>query len=103
MKKHTAAKLAEKGWQVGSPADFLELTPEEAAYVECKVALAQLLVKKRKALHLTQAELAKRMGSSQSRLAKIEKAESSVTIDLVLRSLFSLGVQSREIAKALNG
>ena len=103
MKKHTAAKLAENGWTVGSPADFLELTPEEAAYVECKVALAQLLVKKRKSLHLTQTELAKRMGSSQSRLAKIEKAESSVTIDLVLRSLFSLGVCSREIAKALNG
>lgn len=101
MKKNKLATLAENGWKAGSPADFLELTPAETAYVETKVALAQLLVKKRKDLCLTQTELAKAIGSSQSRLAKIEKAAPSVTIDLVLRALFSMGVRSREIAKAL--
>ena len=103
MKKTTTDNLAAKGWQVGSTEEFLGLTPAEAAYVECKVVLAKLLIKRRKALRLTQAELAKRIGSSQSRLAKVEKAEPSVSVDLVLRSLFSLGVRRRDIAKALHG
>ena len=101
MKKNTISKLVENGWKVGTPTDFLGLTPEEAAYVECKAVLAQLLIKKRKSLHVTQAELAKMLGSSQSRVAKIEKAEPSVTIDLALRALFSFGVSPCEVGKAL--
>jgi transcriptional regulator with XRE-family HTH domain len=47
---------------------------------------------------MTQAQLAERLGSSQSRIAKIEAADPSVSIDLMLRSLLRLGASKRDIA-----
>jgi hypothetical protein len=49
----------------------------------------------------TQIQMAKLISSSQSRVAKLEKAESSVSIDLILRSLFALGTRTGEIADIL--
>ena len=78
MKKTKRARLEAKGWRVGSTADFLELTAEEAALVETRVALSQTLRERRAAHHLTQAELARRLRSSQSRVAKMEAGDKSV-------------------------
>jgi predicted XRE-type DNA-binding protein len=101
MNKNKQRKLEAQGWRVGSAAEFLGLSPEEAAFVETKVALSQSLRQRRTAQHLSQATLAKRLRSSQSRVAKMEAADPTVSIDLLLRALFALGARRRDIAKAL--
>ncbi|MBE3135507.1 MAG: helix-turn-helix domain-containing protein [Acidobacteria bacterium] len=101
MKKTKRATLQAHGWRLGSAADFLELTPEEAAFVETKLALSQSVRDRRKAQGLSQAGLAKRLTSSQSRVAKIEAADPTVSIDLLLRALFALGARPRDVASAI--
>jgi len=101
MKAEKKKRLESVGWKVGNAADFLELTPQEAVYVEMKMHLADKLEAKRKAKGLTQAELAARLDSSQSRVAFMEKGDPSVSVDLILRGLLALGASRREIANAI--
>jgi len=101
MNKPTRSKLEAHGWRVGSAADFLGLTPEEAAFVELKLALSDALRARRTGQGLSQGELAKRLGSSQSRVAKMEAADPSVSVDLLLRSLFALGATPRDVAATI--
>ena len=101
MNKIKRARLEAQGWQVGNAAEFLELTPEEAAYVELKLSLTEALRRRRTAQQLTQTDLAKRLGSSQSRVAKMEAGDASVSVDLLLRSLLALGATPRDIASSL--
>ena len=84
-------KLEKKGWRVGSVSDFLELSPEENAYVELKVRLSKELRQRRQKLGISQVEVAKKLQSSQSRVAKMEAGDPSVSIDLLVRSLLALG------------
>ena len=102
MKAAKRKKLEANGWKVGSAADFLELTDEEAAYIELKIKLAMRLKEARTLLHLTQQQLAERIDSSQSRIAKMETGDPSVTLDLIIKSLLALGVKSEEIGKAIS-
>ena len=94
-------KLEEAGWKVGDAKDFLGLTPREQEYIELKMSLAKSLSKTRKEKHLTQTEFAKRLGSSQSRVAKMEAADSSVSIDLLVKSLIELDVSKRRLSKMI--
>lgn len=91
------ARLERAGWTVGTTKDFLKLSPEEAAYVELKFNLAKAFSEKRKSLGLSQVAVAKKIKSSQSRVAKMEAGDPSVSIDLLVKSLFALG----ETAKSL--
>ena len=101
MKRTKRARLEAKGWRVGSTADFLELTAEETALVETRLALSLTLRERRASQHMTQAELARRLRSSQSRVAKMEAGDKSVSVDLILRALFSLGAKPRDVGRAL--
>lgn len=101
MKARKRAKLNEAGWTVGETADFLDLTPEESAFVDMKVALSQTLRQWRAKQKLTQTELAQALRSSQSRIAKMEAADPTVSVDLLVRSLLKLGATRRDIARAL--
>ena len=94
-------RLEAAGWKVGDTSDFLELTPEEQEFIEMKLALAEGLRHERETQGLTQAELAERVGSSQSRVAKMEAADSSVSVDLLVRSLFKLGARRSDVAKLM--
>ena len=76
---------------VGNTAQFLELSAEEARFLELKLALATGVRELRERIGLTQAALADRLGSSQSRIAKMEAADRSVSLDLMMRSLFTIG------------
>ena len=100
MNSHRKAKLEAAGWTVGSTQDFLKLTDAEAAYVEAKVALGEKLRAARTDRHLSQVEVAKRLQSSQSRVAKMEAADPSVSVDLLIRSLFRLGIGTWDIFNA---
>ncbi len=93
--------LARKGWKVGSVKDFLNLSAEEAAYIELRLKLANALRERRQRRRLTQVELARVVNSSQSRVAKMEAGDPSVTIDLLIRSLLALGVSDQELARII--
>jgi len=101
MDKRKQRRLEVRGWRLGTAAEFLDLSPEEAALVEMKLRLSHALRRRRIALHVSQAGLAKRLGSSQSRVAKMEAADRSVSIDLLLRGLLALGATPRDVARAL--
>ena len=94
-------RLETAGWRFGNAADFLGMTPEEKAYVELRLNLADALAEKRKAKRLTQKDLAARLKSSQSRVAFMEKGDPSVSVDLLIRGLLAMGVTRRELAKAV--
>ena len=96
-------KLEARGWKVGSAADFLGLSDEEAAYIELKLKLGHSLKNTRTKRRLTQQEFAALIKSSQSRVAKMENGDPSVSIDLLIKSLLLLGVTDKEIAKAISG
>lgn len=82
-------------------AEFLHLTPAEAILVEMRLNLGRALRVRRVALNLSQSALAKRLGSSQSRIAKMEAADPTVSIDLILRGLLALGARPGDVAKVL--
>jgi len=94
-KKH---KIAANGWRIGSTQEFLGLSERESAYIELKLKLAQNLKKKRLEKHLTQIDLAKLLKSNQSRIAKMEAGDPSVSIDLLIKSLFALGASHKDLA-----
>ena len=101
MKAAKRKRLLEAGWTVGSASDFLELSQAEETIVAMKLALASKLKGLRKEQRLTQDELAKRIGSSQSRVAKMEVADNSVSMELIIRSLISLGASRRQIGSVI--
>lgn len=94
-------RLQKAGWKVGTAQEFLNLSSEEAAYTEVKLHLAKELFKRRKSLRLTQVAVAKRIKSSQSRVAKMEAGDPSVTIDLLVRSLIALGQTPANLQRVL--
>jgi len=101
MKAAKRRRLESKGWKVGSTQDFLALTDEESEFIELHLSLATLLAKRRKFLGYTQTEVADLLGSSQSRIAKMEAGDPSVSVDLLIRSLLALGVTRTQVGRAI--
>ena len=96
-------KLEAAGFKVGSVQDFLGLSDEEMVLIDVKVRLIGMLRRARQESGITQAELASKIGSSQSRVAKLESASPDVSLDLICRALLSLGVTRQGIGKAISG
>jgi hypothetical protein len=101
MKQSKRTKLVKDGWKVGTAADFLQLSQAESELIEMRFALGRSLRELRTRRGLTQAQAAEQLSSSQSRLAKMEAADPSVTIDLLIRSLVVLGATRRQVARAI--
>ena len=102
MDSEKRKKLEAAGWAVGDASDFLGLSSAEAELVELKVKLALLVKQKRKIQNLSQTALADLMGSSQSRVAKIESGDPSVSLDLIFRALLTSGVTRQELAEVIS-
>jgi DNA-binding transcriptional regulator YiaG len=103
MDRTKKKKLERGGWRVGDAAEFLSLSDTESRLVEMKLALSARLRKTREKGKLTQSELAVRMGSSQSRVAKMEAGDPSVSLDLLVLGLLAAGATERDIAAAVSG
>jgi ParB-like chromosome segregation protein Spo0J len=101
MKTIKRKRLETAGWKVGSAKDFLGLTPEKAAFVELKLTLSASLKERRQQHGLSQSDLAKRLRSSQSRVAKMEASDPAVSLDLLVRALFAAGAKKKDIARAI--
>jgi DNA-binding XRE family transcriptional regulator len=94
-------RLVSAGWRVGTASEFLGLSGEEAQVVEMKLALGESLKRHRRRKRLTQGELARRLGSSQSRVAKLEAGGPGVSLDLLFRALFAAGLSREQIAREI--
>jgi DNA-binding XRE family transcriptional regulator len=101
MDERKRARLEQSGWRIGSAEEFLSLNEQEAAFVEMKLALSDSLREHRTSHHLTQAQLASRLGSSQSRIAKMEASDPTVSLDLLVRGLLAAGATRMDIAAAI--
>lgn len=101
MKKEKRKRLGRAGWKVGDARDFLELDDAEMAVIELRVSLAKKLRARRRAQKISQETFARRIGSSQSRVAKMEAGDPSVSIDLLIRSLVSAGSTKEEIGQVI--
>jgi len=93
MRERKRERLEAKGWRLGTAQEFLGLSAEESAYVELR----------RQKRNLSQTELARMVYSSQSRVAKMEGGDPSVSLDLLIRSLLALGASARDLARAISG
>ena len=102
MREEKRKRLEAKGWRIGGAREFLGLTDEEAAYIELKLRLASSLRVRRRRRRLTQAELARVLRSSQSRVAKMEMGDPSVSLDLLVRSLLALGASTLELSRIIS-
>ncbi len=101
MDKAKKRRLEKKGRKVGTVQEFLALTPEESAYIELKLTLSESIRERRQRKRLTQIELARLLKSSQSRVAKMEAGDASVSLDLLVRSLIALGAIRRDVAQVI--
>jgi ribosome-binding protein aMBF1 (putative translation factor) len=101
MRKEKKKRLEAKGWSIGTVKDFLGLSEEESAYIELKIRLAEGLRERRQVKGLSQVDLAAKLQSSQSRIAKMEAGDPSVSLDLLIRSLITLGTTDRELSKII--
>ena len=102
MNKKKAKLLEAKGWKIGSADEFLNLSPEESKYLELKLSLGKNVKIRRVSKNISQVELAKKISSSQSRIAKMETGDPSVSIDLQVKTLFFLGVSRKGLAKIIS-
>jgi predicted XRE-type DNA-binding protein len=102
MRSSKKKNLESKGWKIGSAREFLDLSSQEEAYIEIKLWLAENLRNHRLQRQMTQSDLARVIKSSQSRVAKMEAGEPSVSLDLLVRSLLALGASSKEVIRALS-
>jgi hypothetical protein len=96
-------RLEAKGWKVGSTREFLGLSDQEDAYIDLRLKLADALKLQRIRRNLTQGDLAKAVKSSQSRVAKMEAGDATVSLDLLVRSLLAMGTSNKELAKIIAG
>jgi len=100
MKTNKLERIKAAGWEIGNAGDFLQLNDEESRLLALKLSLISAVKKSRIKRKLSQIDLAKRMKSSQSRIAKIEAGDSSVSLDLIVRALIASGATTRDIQVA---
>ena len=103
MNEEKRQRLQAAGWSIGNTWDFLGLTSAETDFIELKLALARRLKQLRLSHQLSQTALAKRMNSSQSRVAKMEAGDPSVSVDLLICGLLAAGATRREVGEIIIG
>jgi DNA-binding XRE family transcriptional regulator len=91
MDKNKRQNLEKAGWTVGDAQEFLGLTQAEMGLINFRLGVARRIRKERESLGWTQAVLAEKLSTSQSRVAFIESADASVSIDLLVRSYIAIG------------
>ena len=93
--------MNKQDWKEGSVQEFLDLANADMALVETKVAFARALRRRRLKSHLTQIDMAKAMQTSRSSVMRIEAGDPSVSLDVVFKALYTVGLTPREIVGVL--
>ena len=102
MRESKKKRLEKKGWRIAGADEFLGLSDEESEFIELKLKLSEAFRKKRQRKGLTQVEVARSLRSSQSRVAKMEAGDPSVSVDLLIRALFAMGTTPRELGRVVS-
>ncbi len=100
MKTEKKRRLEAAGWRETTVRELLDLSTADVEYIEMKLVLSRRLRDARKRRRLTQVRAAALLNTSQSRLARMEAGDPSVSLDLLVRGLLALGVSSRDLLKA---
>ena len=100
MKAEKRRRLEAAGWKETTVQEFLNLSEADVQYIEMKLALSRLLRLVRERRRLTQTKAAALLKTSQSRLARMEAGDPSVSLDLLVRGLFALGASPKDLLKA---
>src|SRR5436309_14421568 len=79
MKLEKKHRLEAAGWKETTVKEFLNLSEADAQYIETKLALSRRLRQLREQPHLTQTKAASLLKTSQSRLARMEAGDPSVS------------------------
>jgi ribosome-binding protein aMBF1 (putative translation factor) len=101
MDESKRKKVEAAGYKITDTQEFLGLSDAEMAYIDLRISVRNALRKRREAEGLTQEALATRLGSSQSRVAKMEAGDPSVSLDLLVRALLATGATVLDIADAI--
>lgn len=101
MNKKKLKVIEKKGFKTTSVKEFLELTAEEETLIELKLSLSNALKQERLRVKLSQEEFAKKLKTSQSRLAKMEAGDNSVTFDLLIKNLIKSGVNRSRLSEII--
>lgn len=101
MKSVKRKRLKRRGWKLGDSADFLGLSVEEQLLLDLKMTLGRKLRENRTEKRWTQASFARMVHSSQSRVAKMESGDPSVSLDLLVKALLATGATRRDIARTI--
>ena len=101
MQTRKRRRLEATGLRIGSPEEFLKLSAKEATLVELRIALGASLREQRARKRISQTALARQLGSSQSRVAKMEAGDASVSLDLQIRALLELGLSRKDLASVV--
>src|SRR5258708_32030342 len=100
MDKAKQKELEATGWQIGDYGDFLGLNDEERQLVELRIKISRTIRQLREKHNMTQGQLARKIGSSQSRIAKLEAGLDDISLDLLMRAMFALGGQLQDLISA---
>jgi predicted XRE-type DNA-binding protein len=100
MNQEKRQALEAAGFVFEDAEDFLELTVEERRLVDLRFAVSRAVRARREQQHLTQEQVARKLKSSQSRVAKLEAGAADVSLDLMFRALFALGGSVKELRLA---
>jgi predicted XRE-type DNA-binding protein len=95
-------RLEAGGWRVGTVEEFLALSEAEMALIDMHIRLCDEIKRRLQAARMSQAELARHLETSASRLSNM-LAGKQVSTDALVRALFVLGATSREIGKVIGG
>lgn len=101
MRASKKRRLEAAGWVFGDAKDFLGLRHDESEFIDLKISLSIALKQRRLRESLTQSQVAAKIESSQSRVAKMEAGDPAESLDLLIRSLLALGMTRKEIAKVI--
>lgn len=102
MKKVKLEQLEKRGYKITDTQKFLKLSDEEMAVIDLKISLVKKLKQLRAVSGITQKQLAKLMGSSQSRVAMLESGSSDASLELICKALFILGISCKELGKTIS-
>lgn len=103
MREDKKKRLQARGWRVGTTKEFLGLTAGEEALIDLRLRLAEALRERRLRSRITQVSLARMLRSSQSRIAKMEAGDPTVSLDLLIRSLLAMGASRKDLARVIAG
>ena len=100
MNQEKIARLEANGWKVGTPAQFLGLSPEQEAIAKIKITLRKMLREGRESCGLTQRDVAQKLNTKKEAITRMESA-GPVTLDNLFRALLVVGVPMEQIAEVV--